>query len=91
MVLYRVVFTRHAVERAMERGVGWREVVDVVHDPVQVYYDTWNDLYLYVGSSGCAVVAGYRGGYIEVVTVLSRREYEALISKYGSSRYKLIS
>ncbi len=75
----------------IERGINEQDVLETLDNPVQHVYDRWNDLYIAVNSRGFAIVYAYRGSYVEIVTVLGRREYEALLSKYGSRRYKLLS
>jgi hypothetical protein len=74
----------------VERGIGYSDVVDALTNPVQHVYDSWRDVYIAVSGRGFAVVCAFRGGYYEVLTVLRRREYEALIKKWGAKRYRFI-
>ncbi len=86
----RIVFSRHALRRIRERGFSVEDVLETLDSPRQLLYDRWRDLYIYVGDNGSAVVCAYRGSCFEIVTVLGRREFKALFSKYGISRYKVI-
>ena len=85
-----IKFSKHARDRMSERGISVENVLDTLNNPVQHVYDKWRDLYIAVSEQGYAVVYAYRGNTVEVVTVLGRREYEALLSKYGFKRYKLL-
>lgn len=87
-VLYKILLSRHAKKRMTERGISLDDVREAIENSVQHVYDRWNDAYVAVDQRGYAVVYAYRGNTIEVLTVLGRREYEALISKYGFKRYK---
>jgi hypothetical protein len=87
----KVWFSRHALSRMAERRVGRSEVLECLNEPVQHVYDRWNDVYVAVSSRGFAVVYAAHGDRLEVLTVLGRREYEALMKRYGFKRYKLIS
>ncbi len=88
---YRLRLTRHARQRMEERGISLEEVVEALEDPVQLLYDEERDVYLALGPTGrVAVVYAARGLEVEVVTVLRRREYEALVGRLGSRRYKVI-
>ena len=84
-----IKFSRHALRRIKERAIDLNSVYDTIDNPEQIIYDKQKDLYIYV-SDECAVVSAFHGSYIEVVTVLGRREFNALMSKYGYSRYKVI-
>ncbi len=75
----------------VERGISYGDVVEALEDPVQHVYDSWRDVYIAVSGRGFAVVYAYRGGYYEVLTVLGRREYEALVKKWGLKRYRFIA
>ncbi len=87
----RIHWSKHALKRLEERGISVEEALEALREPVQLVYDSWKDLYVAVHPKGHAVVYAFRGSYVEIVTVLGRREYEALISKHGVRRYKLIS
>ena len=87
----RLVYTRHARVRMRERGVEPWEVEEALLHPVQLLYDTLRDTYLALGPRGrVAVVYAYHGSYVEIVTVLTRREYEALVGRLGPRRYRVI-
>ena len=85
----RLIFSKHARERMRERKISSNEVLESLLKPMQIVYDSWNDVYLAVSSTGKAVVYAFRGSIVEILTVLGRREYEALISKFGR-RYKVL-
>jgi len=80
----------HARRRMAERGVGLGEVEEALREPVQLVYDTLRDTYLALGANGVAVVYAARGRTVEVVTVLRRREYEALLRRLGPRRYRVV-
>ncbi len=84
-----IKLSRHALRRIKERAIDLKFVYDTISNPEQIVYDKQKDLYIYV-SDKCAVVSAFHGSYIEVVTVLGKREFNALMSKYGYSRYKVI-
>ncbi|MET1101200.1 MAG: DUF4258 domain-containing protein [Pyrodictiaceae archaeon] len=86
----RIVFTAHAHRRMKERGVSGEEVLEALKNPVQHHYDRHRDVYLALGENGIAVVYAYHGSLVEIVTVLRRSEYEALVRRIGRRRYKLI-
>ncbi|MET1160044.1 MAG: DUF4258 domain-containing protein [Thermoprotei archaeon] len=86
----KIVFTKHARTRMRERDINEEQVLEALENPVQHVYDKWNDVYIAVDQRGFAIVYAYRGSYIEILTVLGKREYEALVSKYGYSRYRVI-
>ena len=85
-----IYLSKHASKRMGERRLSMDEVREAIKNPVQHVYDRWRDVYIAVSWRGVAVVYAMHGGRIEVLTVLSKREYEALISKYGLKRYKTI-
>jgi len=87
---YRIIFSRHARERMRQRGVTPGEVEEALRCPVQLAYDHERDVYLALGCNDVAVVYAARGTLVEVVTVLRRREYEALLARLGRRRYKVI-
>jgi len=87
----RPILSRHAMERMRERRVGLEEVLEALENPIQILYDEWNDVYIAVSPTGVAVVYAYRGPITEIVTVMTRKEYEALVSKYGRKRYRVIA
>ena len=87
---FRVRFSAHARRRMSERGVSEGEVLEALREPVQIVYDRLRDVYLALGWNGVAVVYAQRGALVEVVTVLRRREYEALVSRLGEKRYRLV-
>lgn len=93
MILYttRIYLSKHAKDRMNERGLKYDDVVESISNPKQLVYDKWNDVYIAVSITGSAVVYAFKGGKVEVLTVLSRREYEALMSKYGTRRYKILT
>ncbi len=86
----KLVISKHARDRMRERGIGFEDLIDALSNPVQLVYDRVNDVYIAVGVKGYAIVYAFRGSIVEVVTVLGRREYEALISKHGIDRYKVV-
>lgn len=85
----KLKLSRHALHRIEERAIDLKFVYETIDNPDQIIYDKQKDLYIYV-SDKCAVVSAFHGSYIEVVTVLGKREFNALMSKYGYSRYKVI-
>ncbi len=87
---YRIIFSRHARERMRQRGVAPEEVEEALRCPVQLAYDHERDVYLALGCNDVAVVYAARGALVEIVTVLRRREYEALLSRLGRRRYRVI-
>jgi len=87
---WRLRLSRHAVERMRERGVSVEEVLGALREPVQLLYDTRRDVYLALSAEGVGVVYAARGRVVEVVTVLRRREYEALVGRLGPRRYRVI-
>jgi hypothetical protein len=80
--------TRHARIRMIERGIDREKLCQILSNPQTYFYDSWNDLYIAVGINGDAIVYAHHGRIIEVVSVLGRREFKALLSKYGLKRYK---
>lgn len=86
----RLVYTRHAEERMRERGISRAEVEEALREPLQILYDRGNDVYLVLGGNDVAVVVANRVSYAEIVTVLRRKEYEALVGRLGRKRYKTI-
>jgi len=84
-----IELSKHALRRIKERAIDLKFVYDTIDNPEQIIYDKQKDLYIYV-SDKCAVVSAFHGSYIEIVTVLGKREFNALMSKYGYSRYKVI-
>ena len=84
-----IKLSKHALRRIKERAIDLKFVYGTISNPEQIVYDKQKDLYIYV-SDKCAVVSAFHGSYIEVVTVLGKREFNALMSKYGYSRYKVI-
>ena len=66
------------------------EVLGALREPVQLLYDTVRDVYLALGANGVAVVYAARGRVVKVVTVMRRREYEALVGRLGRRRYRVI-
>jgi len=88
---YRLRITRHAEQRMKERRISLEEVVEALESPAQLLYDELRDVYLALGPTGrVAVVYAARGLEVEVVTVLRRREYEALVGRLLGKRYKVI-
>jgi len=85
----KIIFSRHAKERMRERKIGDNEVLNALLNPVQIVYDSWNDVYIAVSGEGKAVVYAFRGSVVEILTVLGKREYEALLSKFNR-RYKVL-
>ncbi len=83
-------YTAHARRRMRERGIGEEDVEEALRSPVQLVYDEHRDTYLALGWNNVAVVYAPRGCIVEIVTVLRRREYEALLRRLGSRRYKII-
>ncbi|ABN69573.1 hypothetical protein Smar_0464 [Staphylothermus marinus F1] len=85
---WKIRVSKHAVHRMKERRISLEDIYDTINDPYMYFYDSWNDLYLAVNIRGYAVVYAFHGNIVEIVTVLGKREFEALLSKYGKSRYK---
>jgi len=90
MLMEKIIFSKHAKHRMIERKVAMNSVIDAIKSPKQLLYDKWKDLYISISSDGSAIVYAFHGSYIEIVTVLSKREFNAIVSKYGYSRYKVI-
>lgn len=86
----RLVVSAHAKQRMRERGISFEEVLEALQEPVQLVYDKDKDVYIAVAYKGYAIVYAFRGNIVEIVTVLGRKEYEALLSKHGLKRYKVI-
>ncbi len=80
----------HAKRRMRERNIEVHDVEYALTEPVQILYDIHRDVYLVLGHNGVAVVYAQRGNVIEVVTVMTRREYEALARRLANRRYRLI-
>jgi hypothetical protein len=87
---YQLVITAHAKKRMAERKITIADILEALRDPVQIFYDEERDTYLVLGLNNIAVVVSIKGLRIEVVTVMKRREYEALTGRLGDRRYKLI-
>ncbi len=83
-------FTVHARKRMRERRISINEVVTAFCEPLQILYDRMRDTYLLLGSNNVALVYAMRGHVYEIISVLRRREYEALVNRLGAKRYKLI-
>jgi len=75
----------------VERKISFENVLKTLDNPMYHVYDRWRDVYIAIGANGEAVVYCSRGSKIEVLTILSKREYGALYSRYGSKRYKNIN
>lgn len=88
---WKLYITKHAMRRMRERKISLDDLYNTINDPYTYFYDSWNDLYLAVDMRGYAVVYAFRGSIVEIVTVLGRKEFEALLSKYGFSRYRHLS
>jgi hypothetical protein len=86
----RLVFTNHARRRMIERGISEEDVNRALSEPVQILYDRGNDVYLVLGSNNVAVVVADRVTFVEIVTVLRRKEYEALTGRLGRKRYRWV-
>jgi len=89
--MFKVKLSKHAKDRMRERNIGIEEVYEALHNPIQLVYDSWNDIYIAVSVKNIAVPYSLKGNVLEVLTVLSKREYEALMSKFGRKRYKILS
>ncbi len=87
---FEIIFSRHALRRLRERGVGPDTVLSAISNPCQLVYDRLRDTYIAVAGDGSAVVYRLVGSRIVVLTVLGKREYRVLMSRYGRSRYKVI-
>ncbi len=87
---YSIRITAHAKRRMSERGVSLSDLREALYSPVQVYYDAMKDTYLVLGYNNVAAVVALRGAVVEVVTVMRREEYEALVRRLGRRRYRLI-
>jgi len=85
-----IYLSKHARERTKERRIELGDIIDALNNPSQILYDLWNDVYIAVSIRGFAVVYAFRGNRVEILTVLGKREFEALKSKYNSKRYKLL-
>jgi len=85
-----LLFTNHARVRMGERGITEDDVRQALLDPVQIVYDRAKDVYLILGSNNVAIVLSFRAPLIEVVTVLRRREYEALVQRLSRRRYRIV-
>ncbi len=90
-ICFNIVFSKHALYRVKERNIELEDIIESLSNPVQILYDTWKDLYIAVASKGSAIVYAFRGGYLEIVTVLGKREFNILLRKYGNKRYKVMS
>jgi len=86
----KLVLTHHAKRRMRERSVSVDELIAAFCEPEQLVYDRMRDTYLLLGANGVALVYVMRGYVYEIVSVLRRREYEALVRRIGSRRYKVI-
>jgi len=86
----RLVYTAHSRRRMRERGVDEAMVEEALREPIQVLYDRRRDVYLVLGGNNVAVVLADRISFAEIVTVMRRREYEALVKRLGRKRYRLI-
>ncbi len=86
--LWNIRITRHARIRMSERGIDREKLYQILSNPQTYFYDSWNDLYIAVDINGNAIVYAYHGRIIEIVSVLGKREFKALLSKYGLKRYK---
>ncbi len=87
---YKIHYTKHALERMKERGIRREDVEEALQSPAQILYDLKRDVYLVMGENSTSVVYAVRGVKIEVVTVMRKEEYEALVRRLGNKRYKVI-
>lgn len=87
---YSLRVSQHARERMEERRVSLDDVLEALEDPVQIVYDSEEDVYLALGSNDIAVAYAARGRVVEIVTVMRRREYEALVGRLQGRRYKVV-
>lgn len=88
--MFKIVLSKHARLRMGERNIKEEDVYDASYSPVQLVYDSWNDVYIAVSMKGIAIVYALRGSIVEVLTVLSKKEYNTLMSKFKNGRYKVI-
>lgn len=86
----KLIVTAHSKQRMRERGISFEEILEALQEPVQLAYDKDKDVYIAVAHKGYAVVYAFHGNVVEIVTVLGKKEYEALMSKHGVKRYKVI-
>ncbi|WFO76358.1 DUF4258 domain-containing protein [Desulfurococcaceae archaeon MEX13E-LK6-19] len=89
-ICFSIIFSNHALDRMKERNIDLEDIIESLSSPVQLLYDAWNDLYIAVAGKGSAIVYAFRGGYLEIVTVLGKREFNVLLKKYGNKRYKVM-
>jgi len=75
----------------VERKIPFENILNTLENPMHHVYDRWRDVYIAIGPNGEAVVYCNRGWRIEVLTILTKKEYGALYSRYGSKRYKDIN
>ncbi|KSW11623.1 hypothetical protein CF15_01985 [Pyrodictium occultum] len=87
---YSLRVSRHARERMEERRVSLDEVLEALENPVQLVYDEEKDVYLALGVNDVAVVYAARGRVVEIVTVMRRGEYEALVGRLRGRRYRVV-
>ncbi|RLG75570.1 MAG: DUF4258 domain-containing protein [Thermoprotei archaeon] len=88
--MFKIMLSKHAKLRMKERNIKEEDIYDASYNPVQLVYDSWNDVYIAVSMKGIAVVYALRGNVVEILTVLGKKEYNALMSKFKNGRYKVI-
>jgi len=91
IVMFKIKLSKHAKDRMKERNIEEEDVYEALHNPVQLVYDSWNDVYIAVSMKNIAVPYSLKGNVLEVLTVLSKKEYETLMSKFGRKRYKVLT
>jgi len=78
IVMFKIKLSKHAKDRMKERNIEEEDVYEALHNPVQLVYDSWNDVYIAVSMKNIAVPYSLKGNVLEVLTVLSKKEYETL-------------
>ena len=91
IVMFKIKLSKHAKDRMKERNIEEEDIYEALHNPVQLVYDSWNDIYIAVSMKDIAVPYSLKGNILEILTVLSKKEYEALMSKFGRKRYKILT
>ena len=91
IVMFKIKLSKHAKDRMKERNIEEEDVYEALHNPVQLVYDSWNDVYIAVSMKNIAVPYSLKRNVLEVLTVLSKKEYETLMSKFGRKRYKVLT
>ena len=84
----RIVFTRHAIRRMRERGIGEEAVYEALGEPDELFLDTETGRIVAVKySTGLCVITEADRDTVRIVTVLRSTSLERLVEKRRTGRW----